>query len=333
MEKAIVASVQAAPVFLDREATIDKACGLIKEAASNGARLIAFPEAFVPTYPDWVWRAQPWDEASTALYAQLFQESVEIPGPATERLGDAARGAGAYVAVGVTERAGSTLYNTVVFLSPEGELIGRHRKLMPTGGERLVWGFGDGSTLTTFDTPFGRVGALICWENYMPLARAAMYARGIDILLAPTWDNSDVWVPTLRHIAKEGRVFVVGITPCQRGLDVPADVPGRNLWRGEDDWMSRGNSTIVDPSGDILAGPLIGEEGILYATVDASAARASRFEFDVVGHYACPDVFQLHVDERALLSVVTPHHDPHQGVPSTSSPEETSQRIPSIGND
>lgn len=296
MEKAIVAAVQAAPVFLDREATTEKACQLVKEAASNGARLVVFPEAFLPTYPDWVWRTRPWDDQSKALYARLFDQAVEIPGPTTDRLGEAAREAGAYVAIGVNERGGSTLYNTIVFLSPEGEVIGKHRKLMPTGPERLVWGFGDGSTLTTFDTPFGRVGALICWENYMPLARAALYAQGIDIYLAPTWDNSDVWVSTLRHIAKEGRVYVVGVTPCQRGSDIPSNTPGRDLWKGEDDWMSRGNSTIVDPGGSILSGPLSGEEGILYAEIDATNARTQRSEFDPVGHYARPDIFELHVN-------------------------------------
>jgi nitrilase len=295
MEKAIVAAVQAAPMFLDREATVEKTCQLTKEASVAGARLIVFPEAFIPTYPDWVWRTQPWNKPSAELYARLFDQAVEIPGPTTERLAEAAREANAYLAVGVNERGGSTLYNSVVFFSPEGELIGKHRKLMPTGPERLIWGFGDGSTLTTFDTPFGRVGALICWENYMPLARAAMYERGIDIYLAPTWDNDDVWVPTLRHIAKEGRVFVVGVTPCQRGSDVPPGTPARDLWGGEDDWMSPGNSTIVGPDMAILAGPLMGEEGIIYAEIDATQARALRYRFDPVGHYARPDVFQLRV--------------------------------------
>jgi nitrilase len=295
MEKAIVAAVQAAPVFLDREATTEKACQLIKEAAANGARLITLPEGFIPTYPEWVWRTKPWNDRSTALYARLFDQAVEIPGPATHRLGEAAREAGAYLAVGVNERGGSTLYNTIVFLSPDGEVIGKHRKLMPTGPERLVWGFGDASTLTTFETPFGRVGALICWENYMPLARAAMYAQGIDIYLAPTWDNGDVWVPTLRHIAREGRVYVVGVNTCARGSDVPPGTPEREIWGGEEDWLSRGNTTIVSHDGTVLGGPLTGEEGILYAEIDSGDARMHRFEFDPVGHYSRPDVFQLRV--------------------------------------
>ncbi len=169
---------------------------------------------------------------------------------------------------------------------------------MPTGGERLVWGMGDGSTLQVYDTPFGRLGGLICWENYMPLARYSMYAKGVDVYVAPTWDNSDMWVATLRHIAKEGRLYVIGVAPLLRGSDVPDDIPGKGeVWAGEDDWMSRGFSTIVAPGGEILAGPLLEEEGILYAEIDPAKARASRHQFDPVGHYSRPDVFRLVVDE------------------------------------
>jgi nitrilase len=175
---------------------------------------------------------------------------------------------------------------------------------MPTGGERLVWGMGDGSTLAVTDTGFGRLGGLICWENYMPLARAALYAQGVDIYLAPTWDNSDAWVPTLRHIAKEGRTYVIGVTSCLRATDLPADLPGRaDLYGGAEDWLSRGNSAIVGPDGDLLAGPLIGEEGIVYAEIDAAVARASRQQFDAAGHYNRPDVFRLQVDTRPRPAV------------------------------
>jgi nitrilase len=295
----IIAAVQAAPVFLDREATVDKACRLVDKAAADGAGLVVFPETFVPTYPDWVWRSRPWDDGEAGWYERLIDQAVEVPGPATEVLGEAARAAGAYVSIGVNERDGATLYNTQVYVGPDGALLGKHRKLMPTGGERLVWGMGDGSTLLVLDTPFGRIGGLTCWENYMPLARAAMYAQGIDIYLAPTWDNSDVWVPTLRHIAKEGRVFVVGVNQCIRGSDVPADIPGRDaIYAGDDDWMSRGNTAIVGPEGELLAGPLFEEEGVLLAEVDVARARASRRQFDPVGHYARPDVFTLMVDTR-----------------------------------
>jgi nitrilase len=185
---------------------------------------------------------------------------------------------------------------------------------MPTGGERLVWGMGDGSDLDVFDTPFGRLGGLICWENYMPLARYALYAKGIDLWAAPTWDNSDVWVPTLRHIAKEGRVHVIGVAPLLRGSDVPADLPGRDqLYGGEDDWLSRGMSTIVGPRGEILAGPLVEQEGILYAELDPARARAVRAEFDPVGHYARPDVFRLVVDARRRVQVSVEQDEPHRG--------------------
>jgi len=302
MQKVIAAAVQATPVFLDREATVQKSLRLIDEAAANGAGLVVFPETFIPTYPDWVWRAPAWDDASDELYALLLENAVEVPSPVTQALGRGARRARAYVSMGINERDpnGGTVYNTQLYFGPDGALLGKHRKLMPTGGERLVWGYGDGSTLAAFDTPFGRLGGLTCWENYMPLARYAMYAQGIDVWCAPTWDNSDVWVSTLRHIAKEGRVYVIGATPCLKGSDVPAGVPGRDrLWGGDDDWMSKGNSAIVGPEGELLAGPLIGQEGIVYADIDPDRARAVRYKFDPVGHYSRPDVFRLLVQTQA----------------------------------
>jgi nitrilase len=297
MEPAVVAAVQAAPVFCDREATIEKVAELAKEAVGHGARLVAFSEGFVPTYPDWVWRTVPWSRENRAWYARWFDQAVDIPGPACDALGAISREHACYLAIPVNERDGGTVYNTLCYFGPEGTLLAKHRKLVATGGERLVWGSGDGSTLAVIDTPFGRVGGLICWENYMPLARAAMYEAGIDVLLAPTWDNSDTWPLSMQHIAKEGRCYVLGITSCQRGADVPADIPGREEIYGDDaDWMSRGNSIIVAPSGSVLAGPLTGETGILYAEIDADDARVSRLEFDVVGHYSRPDVFQLRVN-------------------------------------
>ena len=296
MERVTVAAVQAAPVFCDRDATIEKVGELTKEAAGHGAGLVAFSEGFVPTYPDWVWRTVPWTRANREWYSRWYDQTVDVPGPACDALGAIAREHGCYLAIPVNERDGGTIYNTLLYFSPEGALLAKHRKLVATGGERLVWGSGDGSTLAVIDTPFGRVGGLICWENYMPLARAAMYEQGIDVLLAPTWDNSGVWPLSMQHIAKEGRCYVLGITSCQRGSDVPADIPGRDDIYADDDWMSRGNSIIVDPSGDVLAGPLTGETGILYAEVDAHQARVSRLEFDVVGHYSRPDVFRLDVN-------------------------------------
>ncbi|MGH9022428.1 MAG: carbon-nitrogen hydrolase family protein [Acidimicrobiia bacterium] len=298
------AAVQATPVFLDRDKTVAKACELVAKAAAEGARLIVFPEAFIPTYPDWVWRTTPW--ADGPWYDRFLANTVEVPSPATETLCEAARAADAWVAVGINELdpSSTTVYNSLLYLAPDGSVAGCHRKLMPTGGEKLVWGTGDGSGLGVFDTDFGRLGGLICWENYMPLARAALYAQGIDVYLAPTWDNSDTWVPTLRHIAKEGRVFVIGTNSCLRGSDVPADLPKRaDLYGGEEDWLSRGNTAIVGPEGDLLAGPLVEEEGILYAELDVARARASRRQFDPVGHYSRPDVFHLEVDTRPRLPV------------------------------
>ena len=300
LRPAKVAAVQATPVFLNRQSTIERTADLTRAAAAEGAELIVFPEAFVPGYPDWVWRTRPWDQISTSFYRKLLDESVDVLGPTLEPVAAAVRQAGAYVVLGINERAGSTLYNSLVYFGPTGDILGVHRKLMPTGGERLVWGTGDGSGLVAFDTPFGRVGGLICWENYMPLARAALYADGVDIHVAPTWDNSDTWVPTLRHIAREGRVHVIGTNSFLRGSDVPAAEHGaEEIYGGEDDWMSRGNAAIVSPDGGLLAGPLIGEAGTLYATVDAAAARANRQQFDPVGHYARADVFRLTVDRRA----------------------------------
>jgi nitrilase len=297
-DKVVVAAVQAAPEFLDRDATLEKACTLAAKAAAGGAALVVFPEAFVPAYPDWVWRTPPWRDDTFAH--RLYAEAVKVPSAATERLGAAAAESGAYVAIGVNEIDGGTLYNTLLYFAPDGTLAGRHRKLMPTGGERTIWGMGDGSTLDVVRAPFGVIGGLICWENYMPLARAAMYARGVDIYLAPTWDNSDTWVPTLRHIAKEGGVYVIGVTPLLHGGHVPAELRGE-LYGGPEDWLSRGQSAIVGPGGRLLAGPVTGRAEILYAEIDPEAVHAARRAFDPVGHYARADVFRLNVD-------ITPRH-------------------------
>ncbi|CAN5542464.1 carbon-nitrogen hydrolase family protein [soil metagenome] len=291
----VVAAVQSTPVFLDRDATIDRLTTSIKEAGAQGARLVVFPEAIVPGYPDWVWRVPAWRDGE--WYQRLHDQAVDIPGPTTDALGAAAAEAGAWVVVGVSERTRSgTLYNSLVYLSPEGDVAGVHRKLLPTGGERTVWGNGDGSTLTVVDTDFGRVGGLLCWENLMPLARAAMYEQGIDVYLAPTWDNSDSWLSTLRHIAREGRVFVIGTNTYLRGSDVPRTLPGADdLYGGDDDWLSRGNTAIVGPDGTVLAGPLTEQSGTLVTTLDLATLTPARREFDPVGHYARPDVFQLTV--------------------------------------
>jgi nitrilase len=297
-----VAAVQAAPVFLDLAASLDKAIGLLEQAAGEGAELIAFPEAFLPAWPAWVDEVLPGDDA--AWHGRLLEQSVVVPGPVTEALGEATRRLGVHLVIGVDEREerGSTVYNSVLYLGPDGELLGKHRKLMPTHAERLVWGMGDGSDLAVHDTPLGRVGGLICWENYMPLARFAVYAQGVEIWVAPTLACHEPWVATMRHIAREGVCHVIGVAPAGRFSDVPGTVPDRDrLWRGEEprgDWMLDGYSVIVDPAGAVLAGPLVREEGILYATLDLAAARARKRLFDPVGHYNRPDVFRLVVDDR-----------------------------------
>jgi nitrilase len=306
VETVRVAAVQTSPVFLDRAATVDKVRTLVGKAAADGARLIVFPETFVPGYPDWVWRERPWSDVSAAWFARLLDQAVEVPSPATDAMGQAARGADAYLCVGVNERdvTSTTLYNTLLYFGPDGRLLGRHRKLVPTGGERLVWGMGDGSTLVVLDTPFGRLGGLTCWENYMPLVRAVLYAQGLDIYLAPTWDNSDVWVPTLRHIAREAGVFVVGVNFCMRGSDVPADLPGRDqLYGGDDDWLARGNTAIVGPDGEILSGPLVGCDGIVVADLDVGRARAVRARSRPPGVESRPDLFRLSVETSGPTSV------------------------------
>ena len=286
-----VTAVQGTPVYLDRASTVEVAA---RHVSSASAELVVFPESFVPGYPDWVWRRSPMSDGD--WYARLVDNAVRVDSADLDPLRDAARGAGATVAVGVTERSASdTLYNTVVYIGPAGEILGRHRKLVPTGAERLVWGNGHDHLLTVIDVGGVTVGSLICWENYMPLARMAMYERGVDVLLAPTWDNSDEWVPTLRHIAKEGQIFVVGVTAFITGSDVPRDLSdAADLYGDESDLMSRGNTTIVAPGGEVIAGPLIGEAGLVTAELDLSRIVAGRRMFDPTGHYSRPDVLSLH---------------------------------------
>ena len=314
-----IAVVQAAPVVLDREATVSKARELIAEAGRNGARLVVFPEAFIPTYPDWVWRIPPSRHRMLAdAYAELLEQSVEIPGPVTEELSRAARQAGVYVAMGLNERnvqaSNASLYNTLLYVGPEGDLLGKHRKLVPTAPERMVWAQGDGSTLEVYDTPLGKLSGLICWENYMPLARYSLYAWGVEIYLAPTWDNGEPWLSTLRHIAKEGRAYVVGCSIAMRKQDVPDRFEFKAEYYSEvGEWINKGDSAIVGPDGKFLAGPLNSEVGILYAELDPRQMRGSKWNLDVAGHYARPDVFRLTVntEDRPLIDVAQiPRQEP-----------------------
>ncbi len=300
----IVAAAQISPVFMDRAATIAKACDTLAEAAKNGAKLVVFPEAFVPSYPDWVWvtpamRA----DLHSSMYAEMLDQAVTLPGPDLDELCRAARKHKCYVVIGVNERnavaSGTSLYNTLVYIDDRGKIMGVHRKLVPTAAERLVWTPGDGSTLEVFETPYGKLGGLICWENYMPLARYAMYALGTQIYVAATWDSSDSWVATLRHIAKEGRLYVIGCCIAMRRDEIPDSYGFKSLYPPNGEWVNVGNSAIVGPGGDLLAGPVASKEEILYAEIDSSRLLGSRYWLDAAGHYARPDVFQLTVNRRA----------------------------------
>ena len=306
--------VQASPVLFDREATVDKALRLITEAAENGSKLILFPEAFVPAYP----RGMSFGTVvgdrkpeGRLTWERYWANSVDVPGPTTEKLGEAAREAEAYLAMGVIERdseySRGTVYCTLIYFSPDGRLLGKHRKIMPTGAERLIWGAGDGSTLATFKTDIGILGGLICWENYMPLVRTFMYSKGVEIYLAPTADQRDRWQSTLQHIALEGRCFVLGCNQYVTKSMYPTDLAGVEELEMMGEEVCRGGSVIISPLGEVIEGPLYGKEDILYADLDLARVIRSRFDFDAVGHYSRPDIFQLLVDERAKSSVLSNH--------------------------
>ena len=305
-----VAVVQAAPVLFDRDASVEKACRLIAEVGANGAKIILFPEAFIPAYP-WglsfgmvIGSRTP---QGRKLWERYWSNAVELPGPAVEALSKAARQAQVYLVMGVIERdtgfSGGTLYCTLLYIGPDGRLLGKHRKLKPTASERLIWGEGDGSTLTVIETEFGKMGGLICWENYMPLARMALYGKGVEIYLAPTADTRDTWQATLRHIACEGRCFVLGCNQFVEKSAYPPDLEGIEELAHLPEVLCRGGSVIVSPMGETLAGPLYDREGVLYAELDLSEIVRGKLDFDVTGHYARPDVFQLSVNEEPALPV------------------------------
>jgi len=305
------AVVQASPVLFDRQACVEKACRLVSEAASQGAQLVLFPEAFVPAYPRGLSFGTVVGSRSPSgrlTWQRYWANAVEVPSPATQALGEAARRAGVYLAIGVIERdsqfSGGTLYCTLLYFSPQGQILGKHRKLKPTAAERLIWGEGDGSTLTVLDTELGKMGGLICWENYMPLARMTLYGKGVQLYLAPTADARDTWQATLQHIAFEGRCFVLGCNQYVTKSMYPADLEGVDELESQSEVMCRGGSAIISPLGKILAGPLWDQEGILLADLDMNEIARGKFDFDVVGHYARPDVFQLVVDERPRLAIM-----------------------------
>ncbi len=297
----VVAAVQAAPVFLNREAMVDKACELIAEAGHNDASLVAFLESFIPAYRDRVWAVPAGEEAIlNALYTQLMTNAVEIPSPATQRLCQVAKRARVHVVMGLTERnteaSGGSLYNSLLYIDATGDILGKHRKLVPTGGERLVWAQGDGSTLAVYDTPFGRVGGLICWENYMALARYALYAWGTRIYIAATWDRGEPWLSSLRHIAKEGRVFVIGCGMALRVDDIPDHFDFKQrFYQPAGEWINVGDSAIVNPDREFIAGPLREQEAILYAEIEPAQMRGPKWMLD----------YAWHIGPQAWISILT----------------------------
>ena len=301
-----VAVVQAGSIPFDTNACVDKAASLAREAGAMGARVVVFPEAFIAGYPKGlsyglvVGARDPRGREEFRLY---LESAIEVPGPETARLGEAAAAAGAYLVIGVIERERGTCYCTVLFFGPDGALLGKHRKLMPTALERMIWGFGDGSTLTVVDSPYGRIGSVICWENYMPMLRMAMYAKNVALYCAPTADDRDTWIASMRHVALEGRCFV--LTACQvlRRRDFP-DTVRVSLGDAPDAVLMRGGSAIIDPLGRVLAGPHFDGETILTADLDLDEIGRGKFDFDVVGHYSRPDVFQLVVNEKPAPPVV-----------------------------
>jgi nitrilase len=301
-----VAVVQKAPIVLHRDASVARVVHLVSEAASRGAGLVVFTEAFIPGYPAWIWRLRPGSDWGTneALHQRLLANAVDLDSDQLDPLYRAAREHQVIVVCGMHERdprySRSTLYNTVVIIGTDGTLLNRHRKLMPTNPERMVWGMGDGSGLRVIDTPVGRIGTLICWENYMPLSRYALYAQGIDIYIAPTYDSGNDWLCTMQHIAREGGCWVINSGNVLHAKDMPEDLEDRNaLYPDADEWVNGGDSAIVAPGGQLVAGPLHNEEGILYAEIDTARAAMTRRTLDVAGHYSRPDIFTLQVNTQA----------------------------------
>ncbi len=300
-----VGVAQAGSVLFDVSATMDRMEGLVTRAREDGVQFLVFPEAFIGGYPkgaDFGTTVGTRTDQGREEFRRYFEAAIPVPGPETDRIGEMARSLGGWLVVGVIERDGGTLYCTALYFSDEGELVGKHRKLMPTGAERLIWGFGDGSTIAVHDSPHGRFGAAICWENYMPVFRASMIAQGLDLWCAPTVDDRDIWQVSMRHIAYEGRCFVLSSCQYLTRADCPADY---RCWQGDDPdtVLIRGGSVIVSPMGEVLAGPLYGEEGLIAADIDLSDRHRGTFDLDITGHYARPDVFQVTVDTREKRAV------------------------------
>ncbi len=306
-----VAIVQESPILLDREKTIELAIGCVEKAAANGAKLVVFPEAFISGYPAWIWRLRPGGDwgISEELHTRLVKSSVNIEKNELIPLCNAARKNKITIVSGLNERDGklsrATIYNTVVIIGEDGNIQNRHRKLMPTNPERMVWGFGDGSGLKVVDTPIGKVGTLVCWENYMPLARYALYSQGVEVYIAPTYDSGDSWIGTMQHIAREGRCWVIGSGVALTWTDIPSDFPKKDsLYPETEQWINSGDSVVVAPGGEIIAGPMREEKGLIYAEIDSGRVTTAKRTLDVAGHYSRPDVFTLDVNTQPQTPVI-----------------------------
>ena len=304
-----VAVVQATPSIFDLEATVEKTIDLIGQAGAKGAKIILFPEAFISGYPKGMSfgvRVGMRTLEGRKDFRRYHDSAIMLPGPESERIGKAVALTGSYVVIGVIEKEEntSTLYCTAAFFGPDGNLLGKHRKLKPTAAERLIWGEGDGSTLPAFDTPYGKIGAVICWENYMPLLRAAMYGKGIRIYLAPTLDARDSWQYSMRHIAMEGRCFLLACNQYFTKSMFPSDLHCYKELEEMPEVLNRGGSAIFSPMGEYVAGPAWDKEDILLADLDLGQIEEARFDFDVAGHYACPNVLKLLVNEAKQRSFV-----------------------------
>jgi len=293
------AVIQASSIAFDPVRTIDKLASLVADAAGRGAKLVVLPEAFVGGYPkglDFGARVGTRTSEGRDWFRTYYEGAIDVPGPHTVRLGEIASAHDVYLVTGVIERDGGTLYCTAIFFGPDGTLLGKHRKLMPTAAERLIWGFGDGSMLPVIDTPLGRLGAVICWENYMPMLRMTMYAKGVTLYCAPTVDDRETWLSTMRHIALEGRCFVLSACQFARRRDYPENYP-IDAGLAPDAVLIRGGSCIIGPLGEVLAGPTFDGEAILTADIDQRQIARGKYDLDVCGHYARPDVFKLVVNE------------------------------------
>jgi nitrilase len=305
------AVVQHPPVFLDLGASLDRAAALVAEAATGGATLVVFPEAWFPGYPTWVWRLRPGEDmaVSADMHALLTRNAINAGAGGLAPMQEIARAHGVVLVAGFNEidarTSGSTLFNSAAVIDADGRIANHHRKLMPTNPERMVWGFGDGSTLRVVDTAVGRIGTLLCWENYMPLARYALYAQRVEIYVAPTWDTGESWLATMSHIAREAGAWVIGCSTPMQAADVPADLPHRDkLFPDPKEWINDGDAVVHRPFGPAVAGPMHREKGLLFADIDPTAVAAARRSFDAAGHYARPDVFTLTVNRTPQRPVV-----------------------------